>query len=81
MASKQSNFDFNLALSDPLEEDNWEGYTGFIHEVVLINYLEKHANIKAVEFYLCGPPMMIKACTKMLQELGVGEEQIAFDEF
>jgi Na+-transporting NADH:ubiquinone oxidoreductase subunit F len=75
------NFDFQLALSDPQEEDNWTGHTGFIHEVVLINYLENHPNPKAVEFYLCGPPMMIKACGKMLKALGVGDDQIAFDEF
>lgn len=48
---------------------------------MLINYLETHPNPKAVEFYLCGPPMRIKACTKMLAQLGVPDEQIAFDEF
>ena len=81
LADAHHNFDFQLALSDPLEEDNWTGHTGFIHEAVLINYLEAHPNPKAVEFYLCGPPMMIKACTKMLAQLGVSDEQIAFDEF
>jgi MocE subfamily Rieske [2Fe-2S] domain protein len=81
LADTHHNFDFQLALSDPLDADNWSGHTGFIHEVVLINYLENHPNPKAVEFYLCGPPMMIKACTQMLTELGVSEEQIAFDEF
>ena len=81
LADDHHNFDFQLALSDPLEEDNWTGHTGFIHEAVLINYLETHPNPKAVEFYLCGPPMMIAACTKMLAQLGVSDEQIAFDEF
>ena len=81
LADDHHNFDFQLALSDPLEEDNWTGHTGFIHEAVLINYLETHPNPKAVEFYLCGPPMMIAACTKMLAQLGVSGEQIAFDEF
>ncbi len=81
LADKHPSFDFHVALSDPLEEDNWNGLTGFIHEVVLVNYLENHPNPQAVEFYLCGPPMMIKACTRMLRELGVADEQIAFDEF
>ncbi|MDV7392393.1 hypothetical protein RZS08_13595, partial [Arthrospira platensis SPKY1] len=81
LASQHSNFDFHLALSEPLEEDNWQGHTGFIHEVVAMQYLESHPNPKAVEFYLCGPPMMIKACTKMLKGLGVTDSQIAFDAF
>ena len=81
LANAHHNFDFQLALSDPLEDDNWTGHTGFIHEVVLINYLEAHPNPKAVEFYLCGPPMMVKACTTMLAQLGVSDGQIAFDEF
>ena len=81
LSEHNENFDFHLALSEPLEEDNWSGHEGFIHEVVYFNYLKEHANIKAVEFYLCGPPMMVSACTKMLKELGVSEEQIAYDEF
>ena len=81
LAAKHPNFDFQLALSDPLPEDKWTGHTGYIHEVVLENYLKKHDHVEAVEFYLCGPPMMIKACSKMLAALGVSEEQIAFDEF
>ncbi len=82
LAAEHPNFDFHFALSDPLDEDRWTGLTGFIHEVVLIHYLETHPNLNAVEFYLCGPPMMIKACTKMLtQKLGVTPDQIAFDEF
>lgn len=81
LSNAHENFDFQLALSEPLEEDEWEGHTGFIHEVVFLNYLKDHPNPQAVEFYLCGPPMMVKACTKMLKELGVKDEQIAFDEF
>ena len=81
MAADHANFSFNLALSEPLEEDNWTGQKGFIHEVVLDNYLEQHPNIQSVEFYLCGPPMMIKACSKMLTKLGVAPQQIAYDEF
>ncbi len=75
------NFSFHLALSNPLPEDKWTGHAGFIHEVVLEKYLREHSNPKAVEYYLCGPPMMIKACTKMLAELGVPAHQIAYDEF
>ena len=81
LVSGHSNFSFELALSDPTEEDAWLGHHGFIHEVVLINYLEKHPNPKGIEYYLCGPPMMIKACTKMLKTLGVPADQISFDEF
>ena len=81
MARQHANFQFHVALSEPLEEDQWEGLRGFIHEVVLIEYLESHPNLSSVEFYLCGPPMMIKACTRMLAKLGVREDQIAFDAF
>lgn len=81
LAKKHANFTFHLALSSPLPEDNWTQHTGFIHEVVLDQYLSKHPNPRAVEYYLCGPPMMIKACTKMLAELGVAPTQIAYDEF
>jgi Na+-transporting NADH:ubiquinone oxidoreductase subunit F len=75
------NFKFNLALSEPMPEDNWEGYTGFIHQVVLDNYLSKHAEPEEIEFYLCGPPMMNSAVFKMLDNLGVPKENIAFDDF
>ncbi len=81
MTAEHDNFSFHLALSDPLPEDNWTGHSGFIHEVVLDNYLQDHPNPEAVEFYLCGPPMMIRACTQMLRELGVARQQIAYDAF
>jgi Na(+)-translocating NADH:ubiquinone oxidoreductase F subunit len=81
LAQKHPNFNFHLALSSPLPEDQWNGLTGFIHEVVFENYLKNHESPQAVEYYLCGPPLMIKACTKMLTELGVSPHQIAFDEF
>ena len=81
LAKQHGNFGFHLALSSPLPEDQWTGPTGFIHEIVLDNYLRNHENPKAVEYYLCGPPMMIKACTKMLADLGVSSRQIAYDEF
>jgi MocE subfamily Rieske [2Fe-2S] domain protein len=81
LATQNGNFTFHTALSAPLPEDNWTGPTGLIHEVVLEQYLASHPNPLAVEYYLCGPPMMIKACTKMLTELGVTAQQIAYDEF
>ena len=81
IAAKFPNFHFHLALSAPLPEDNWAGHRGFIHEVVLEQYLKSHTNLRAVEFYLCGPPQMIAACRNMLASLGVTESQIAYDEF
>ena len=81
LEASHSNFTFHLALSSPLDGDNWSGHVGFIHEVVLEKYLRGHANPESAEFYLCGPPMMIKACTRMLASLGVPERQIAYDEF
>lgn len=81
LSRNHSNFRFHSALSAPLPEEQWTGLTGFIHEVVLDNYLANHPNIRGVEFYLCGPPMMIKACTKMLHSLSVSDEQIAYDAF
>ncbi len=81
LAAEHPNFSFHLALSSPLAEDAWSGLTGFIHQVVLDSYLREHSNPKAVEFYLCGPPMMIKACTRVLTDLGVPASHVAYDEF
>lgn len=75
------NFDFTIALSEPLPEDNWEGSTGFIHSVIFEEYLSKHDEPEEIEYYLCGPPMMNAAVNKMLYDLGVPEEMIAFDDF
>ena len=75
------NFSFHVALSDPLPEDDWDGPTGFIHQVALDNYLSKHPEPEECEYYLCGPPLMLAAVQKMLDELGVPEENIAFDDF
>jgi Na+-transporting NADH:ubiquinone oxidoreductase subunit F len=75
------NFTFNLALSAPLPEDNWTGYTGFIHQVLLDNYLSKHEEPEDIEYYFCGPPQMNNAVIKMLDSLGVPKENIAFDDF
>ena len=79
--AKFPNFDWQLALSEPLPEDAWKGKTGFIHQVVYDNYLKDHAAPEDVEYYLCGPPMMIKACMDMLDNLGVEPENILFDDF
>ena len=81
LARDHPNFAFHLALSSPLPDDNWTSHLGFIHEVVLEKYLGGHANPRAAEYYLCGPPMMIKACTRVLADLGVPAEQVAYDEF
>lgn len=75
------NFQWHLALSEPRPEDNWQGYTGFIHQVLLKEYLSKHPAPEDIEYYLCGPPMMLKACGQMLDDLGVDRENIAFDDF
>ena len=81
LAKVHRNFAFHLALSAPLPEDNWTGHLGFIHQVVLDKYLSQHTNPGAVEYYLCGPPMMIKACIRMLADLGVSSSLISYDEF
>ncbi|ADD68780.1 NADH:ubiquinone oxidoreductase, subunit F [Denitrovibrio acetiphilus DSM 12809] len=75
------NFSWHIALSDPLPEDNWDSYTGFIHKVVLDNYLKNHEAPEEIEYYLCGPPMMIDAVKVMLDGLGVEPENIYFDDF
>jgi Na+-transporting NADH:ubiquinone oxidoreductase subunit F len=75
------NFTFTIALSEPLPEDNWEGDTGFIHQVIYDNYLSKHEEPEDIEYYLCGPPMMNDAVTKMLYDLGVPDEMVDFDDF
>ena len=81
LEKKFPNFKFNIALSEPLPEDNWNGYTGFIHKVLLDNYLSKLDLPEEVEYYLCGPPVMNAAVFTMLDNLGVPPESIAFDDF
>lgn len=75
------NFKFHIGLSEPLAEDKWTGYTGFIHQVIYENYLKNHPEPEEIEYYLCGPPMMNDAVQKMLDDLGVPSEMIAFDDF
>tara|TARA_B100001027_G_C16258945_1_gene328411 strand:- start:357 stop:1589 length:1233 start_codon:yes stop_codon:yes gene_type:complete len=78
---KFSNFSYNVALSEPMEEDNWSGHTGFIHQVLYDEYLENHEDPTEIEYYMCGPPPMINACDGMLDSLGVDKEMIAYDSF
>jgi len=81
IANKFPNFNYNVALSEPLPEDNWKGPVGFIHQVVQDTFLEKHSDPSEIEYYLCGPPMMIDAVNKMLYNMGVDNEMIAYDVF
>ena len=75
------NFTYHVALSEALEEDNWNGYTGFIHQVLHDEYLNNHEDPTEIEYYICGPPMMLSACRNMLDSLGVEEEMIDYDDF
>jgi len=81
LQDENENFDWHVALSDPQPEDNWEGYTGFIHNVLLENYLKEHPAPEDCEFYMCGPPMMNAAVINMLKDLGVEDENILLDDF
>lgn len=81
IAKNFPNFDYHVALSEPLPEDHWTGPKGFIHNVVFENYLKNHAEPEGIEYYLCGPPMMIAAVQRMLDSLGVPPEMVAFDIF
>jgi Na+-transporting NADH:ubiquinone oxidoreductase subunit F len=75
------NFSFHIALSEPKEEDKWKGYVGLIHQVIYDEYLSKLEEPEEIEYYLCGPPLMNEAVLKMLYDLGVPDEMIAFDDF
>ena len=75
------NFTFNLALSEPLPEDNWKGYTGFIHQVLYDEYLSKLDEPEEIEYYFCGPPLMNDAVIKLIYDLGIPDENVAFDDF
>ena len=81
LAADNENFKWNLALSEPQPEDNWDGYVGFIHKVLLDEYLAEHPAPEDCEYYICGPPMMNGAVIKMLDSLGVQEENILLDDF
>jgi Na+-transporting NADH:ubiquinone oxidoreductase subunit F len=81
LAAENDNFQWHVALSDPQPEDNWTGYTGFIHNVLFEQYLRDHEAPEDCEFYMCGPPMMNAAVINMLKNLGVEEENILLDDF
>ncbi len=81
IADEFPNFSYNVSLSSPLPEDKWNGYTGYIHQVLYDNYLKDHEEPEEIEYYMCGPPAMVAAAEKMLYDLGVEEEMIAYDEF
>ena len=81
IAAENPNFKWTLALDSPQPEDNWTGPVGFIHQVIFENYLKNHENPEDIEYYLCGPPMMIQAVTKMLYDLGVPDENVMYDNF
>ncbi|KAE8176603.1 NADH:ubiquinone reductase (Na(+)-transporting) subunit F [Photobacterium carnosum] len=81
LAAENPNFVWHCALSDPQPEDNWDGYTGFIHNVLYENYLRDHEAPEDCEYYMCGPPMMNAAVISMLKDLGVEDENILLDDF
>jgi Na+-transporting NADH:ubiquinone oxidoreductase subunit F len=81
LARDFDNFEWHLALSEPQPEDNWTGDTGFIHQVVYDNYLKDHPAPEDIEYYLCGPPLMLQACRQMFDDLGVEPENVLFDDF
>jgi Na+-transporting NADH:ubiquinone oxidoreductase subunit F len=81
LQEENENFEWHVALSDPQPEDNWEGYTGFIHNVLYENYLRDHEAPEDCEFYMCGPPVMNAAVINMLKDLGVEDENILLDDF
>lgn len=81
LQAEHENFKWYLALSEPLPEDHWTGLKGFIHQVLLENYLKNHPAPEDIEYYICGPPMMLTACTNMLHDLGVEDSSILYDDF
>lgn len=81
LEEENDNFSFHIALSEPLPEDNWTSYTGFIHQVLLEEYLKNHPAPEDCEYYICGPPMMLSAVRNMLDDLGVEPENVYFDDF
>lgn len=81
IAAQNDNFEWHLVLSDPHPKDNWTGPTGFVHQALFEGYLKDHATPEEIEYYLCGPPAMMSACFRVLDSLGVGPENIYFDDF
>ena len=81
LQKEYDNFNWHIGLSEPLPEDKWDGYTGFIHQVIYDNYLKNHPAPEDCEYYMCGPPMMNSAVIEMLENLGVEPENIMLDDF
>ena len=81
IAQENDNFSWHIALSEPKAEDNWQGYTGFIHNVLYEQYLKNHPSPEDCEYYLCGPPIMNESVINMLLNLGVERESIDLDDF
>ena len=81
LAAEHDNFTWHVGLSEPLPEDNWTGYVGFIHQILYDNYLKNHQAPEDCEYYICGPPMMNSAVLKLLDDLGVEPENILLDDF
>lgn len=75
------NFKYEIALSEPMEEDNWDGYVGFVHQMVIDKHLKDHDEPEEIEFYFCGPPLMNAAVIKMCEDFGIPDENVAFDDF
>ena len=80
LQKKNSNFTYHVALSEPQPEDHWDGYTGFIHQVYWMN-IYPHEDPTEIEYYICGPPLMLSAMQDMLHEIGVEPDMIAYDDF
>jgi len=81
LARENDNFNWHVALSEPQPEDNWDGLTGFIHNVLFEEYLKAHEAPEDCEYYLCGPPMMTAAVIQLLHSLGVEDDHILLDDF
>ncbi len=81
IAGEFPDFSYHVSLSSPLPGDNWDGFTGYIHNVLYENYLKDHEEPEEIEYYMCGPPVMVAAVEEMLYNLGVEKEMIAYDEF
>ena len=81
LQKEHPNFKYIVGLSEPMPEDNWDGPTGFIHNIANDLYLKDHEDPSDIEYYMCGPPMMIDACDKLLYDLGVDRDMIAYDSF
>ena len=81
LAREHENFSWHVALSDPGPEDDWSGARGLVHDVIFREYLGTHPDPQNCEYYLCGPPLMIQAVEVMLDQLGVPQQNIFFDDF